>query len=112
VPFEALSYVFGRDPMFWYRAWLAFGRVELVGTTVKDVTHIPEHLVADEKFTWLNGKEHDYNFHPYGSHLRRDQLTRLSPFADLNGFQYHPNWLHNFLLASSMGGLPTHHKFR
>jgi hypothetical protein len=29
----------------------------------------------------------------------------VSPCADLNGFQYHPNWLHNLLIASSMGGL-------
>jgi hypothetical protein len=46
-----------------------------------------------------------WNFHPYGSRLRHDQPSRSSPFADLNGFQYHPNWLHNFLIASSMGGL-------
>ncbi len=45
------------------------------------------------------------NFHPYGSRLRRDQPLRVSPFHDLNGFQYHPNWLHNLLIASSMGGL-------
>ena len=25
LPFEALAYVFGRDAMYWYRAWLAFG---------------------------------------------------------------------------------------
>jgi hypothetical protein len=46
-----------------------------------------------------------WNFHPYGPRLRHDQPTRSSPFADLNGFLYHPNWLHNLLLASSMGGL-------
>ena len=46
-----------------------------------------------------------WNFHPYGSRLRRDQPLRVSPFHDLNGFQYHPNWLHNLLIASSMGGL-------
>ena len=46
-----------------------------------------------------------WNFHPYGSRLRHDQPSRSSPFADLNGFHYHPNWLHNFLIASSMGGL-------
>jgi hypothetical protein len=45
------------------------------------------------------------NFHPYGARLRRDQPLRVSPFHDLNGFQYHPNWLHNLLIASSMGGL-------
>lgn len=46
-----------------------------------------------------------WNFHPYGSRLRRDQPWRVSPFHDLNGLQYHPNWLHNLLIASSMGGL-------
>jgi hypothetical protein len=46
-----------------------------------------------------------WNFHPYGSRRRRDQPLRVSPFHDLNGFQYHPNWLHNLLIASSMGGL-------
>ena len=25
VPFDALAYVFGRDAMFWYRAWLPLG---------------------------------------------------------------------------------------
>jgi hypothetical protein len=27
-----------------------------------------------------------------------------SPFTELNGFSYHSNWLHNLLIASSMGG--------
>jgi len=46
-----------------------------------------------------------WNFHPYSARLRRNDAARASPFCDLNGFQYHPNWLHNFLIASSMGGL-------
>jgi hypothetical protein len=46
-----------------------------------------------------------WHFHPYGAHLRRDQPSRVSPFHDLNGFRYHPNWLHTLLIASSMGGL-------
>jgi hypothetical protein len=46
-----------------------------------------------------------WNFHPYGARLQRDQPSRRSPFHDLNGLQYHPNWLHNLLIASSMGGL-------
>ena len=45
-----------------------------------------------------------WNFHPYGVRSRRDDPTRRSPFHDLNGFEYHPNWLHNLLIASSMGG--------
>jgi hypothetical protein len=46
-----------------------------------------------------------WHFPPYGVRLRRDQPSRVSPFHDLNGFQYQPNWLHNLLIASSMGGL-------
>lgn len=46
-----------------------------------------------------------WNFHPYSERLRRQDETRRSPFCDLNGFQYHGNWLHNFLIASSMGGI-------
>jgi hypothetical protein len=296
VPFAALAYVFGRNAMFWYRAWLTLGRPSLVGTTVKHAEHLPLDLVADEKVTWVGGHEvsvpttvgggcvlgvtvvetadsegleagygefaddaghrfpgyqprsvctdgwkatrqawrrlfpkitlvlcflhsilkirdrctgalrqqvldkawHVYeattkrqlaqrtrrlaqwalarlagplaeavlklcrrradftpafdcpsaartsnavdrllnhldrvlyamrychrtlpsarlavrawamqwNFHPYGPRLRRHQPSRSSPFHDLNGFQYHANWLHNFLIASSMGGLP------
>jgi hypothetical protein len=45
-----------------------------------------------------------WNFHPYGARSRRADPTRRSPFHDLNGFEYHPNWLHNLLIASSMGG--------
>jgi hypothetical protein len=46
-----------------------------------------------------------WHVHPYGARLRRDQPSRVSPFHDLNGLQYHSNWLHNLLMASSMGGL-------
>jgi hypothetical protein len=45
-----------------------------------------------------------WNFHPYGARCRRDDETLRAPFHDLNGFAYHPNWLHNLLIASSMGG--------
>ena len=45
-----------------------------------------------------------WNFHPYGARLRRDQPSRVSPFHDLNGFHI-TSWLHNLLIASSMGGL-------
>ena len=48
-PFDALAYVFGRDAMFWYRAWPAFGRPSLVGTTVKEPQTLPRALVADER---------------------------------------------------------------
>ncbi len=57
VPFDALASVFGRDAMCWYRAWLAFGRPSLLGTTVKDPQQVPTDLVADEKVTWVAGQE-------------------------------------------------------
>ncbi len=53
VPFDALAYVFGRNAMYWYRAYLSLGRASIVGTTIKDAQKLPEHLVADEKHTWL-----------------------------------------------------------
>lgn len=55
VPFDALAYLFGRDAMFWYRAEVALGRPSLVGTTIKCPEKLPEHLLADEKHTWLEG---------------------------------------------------------
>ncbi len=57
VPFEELAYQFGRDKMVYYRAWVSLGRSSLVGTTIKDEKKLPEHLVADEKHTWLNGQK-------------------------------------------------------
>jgi hypothetical protein len=57
VPFAALAYVFGHSPSFWQRAWLSFGRPSLLGTTVKDPSRLPAHLVADEKVTWQDGAE-------------------------------------------------------
>ncbi|MCB1194186.1 MAG: hypothetical protein KDK90_27365 [Leptospiraceae bacterium] len=44
-----------------------------------------------------------WNFHPYSSRLTY-KGNRISPFEDLNGFVYHENWLHNMLVASSLGG--------
>ncbi|MDL1986221.1 MAG: hypothetical protein LWX08_00960 [Deltaproteobacteria bacterium] len=51
VPFWALSYVFGKDAMYWYRLEQSLGRNSIVGTTIKDVVCLPEHLSADEKHT-------------------------------------------------------------
>ncbi len=51
VPFEAIAYVFGRNAMYWYRAYCSLSRASLVGTTVKNSDKLPEHLLADEKHT-------------------------------------------------------------
>ncbi len=55
VPFWALSYVFGKNPMYWYRIETSFGRNSLVGTTIRNPEDLPEHLVADEKHTKILG---------------------------------------------------------
>lgn len=53
VPYWAVSYVFGKNPMYWYRIEQSLGRNSIVGTTVRNAENIPEHLGADEKHTWI-----------------------------------------------------------
>lgn len=57
VPFEALAYGFGRDAMFWYRAYVSVGRHSIVGTTIKEAGKLPKDVLADEKHTRLQGKK-------------------------------------------------------
>lgn len=56
VPYEAISHVLGRKPMYWYNATQALGRASIVGSTVKDPANMPQDLVADEKHSWLLGR--------------------------------------------------------
>ncbi len=56
VPMEALAYVFGRDPSYWYRLHQSLGRFSIVGTTIKDSESIPVHLIVDEKHSWRLGE--------------------------------------------------------
>ena len=56
VSFEALAYVFGRDPMYWYRAYVSLGRASVVGTTIKAADSLPAHGIADEKHTRCRGR--------------------------------------------------------
>ena len=48
VPFWALTRVFGRDPMYWYRLACGLGRSSVVGATVRRA-EVPIHLLADER---------------------------------------------------------------
>ena len=58
VPFEALAYVFGRNAMFWYRAWLSFGPSQSGRDDRQAYAgQMPQDVVADEKITWLGGAE-------------------------------------------------------
>jgi hypothetical protein len=55
VPYEAVAYCFGRNPMFWYRLECRLGSNSLVGTTVRDRGQLPRDLVADEYHTTVQG---------------------------------------------------------
>jgi hypothetical protein len=57
LPFWAIAYVFGRDPMYWHRMEQSIGRNSIVGTTIKNPDDIPVHLAADEKHTKLLGEK-------------------------------------------------------
>ena len=57
IPFWALTYSFGQNPMYWYRIEQAIGRNSLVGTTIRNPKNIPEHLCADEKHSWIKGNK-------------------------------------------------------
>lgn len=57
VPYWALSYGFGRNPMYWYRQEHALGRNSLVGTTINQPETLPEHILVDEKHTTLLGEK-------------------------------------------------------
>ena len=55
VPFWGLAYVFGRNPMYWYRLENHIGRNSIVGTTIQKPEQLPKHVSADEKHTWILG---------------------------------------------------------
>lgn len=57
VPFWGLTYVFEHNDMYWYRLTQNLGRNSIIGTTIKEPDKLPEHLVADEKHTDLNGQK-------------------------------------------------------
>jgi hypothetical protein len=42
VPFWALTYVFGRDDMYWQRLVVRFGANDIVGTTIKEPQALPK----------------------------------------------------------------------
>lgn len=57
VPFWGLTYVFGKNDMYWYRMVTAFGRNSIVGTTVKKPECLPKDLLADEKHSSMKGEK-------------------------------------------------------
>lgn len=49
-----------------------------------------------------------HNFLPSCPTVIRKNPELTSPAARLNGFNYHQNWLHNLLIAASLGGYRQH----
>jgi hypothetical protein len=56
VPYWGITYLYGKNDMYWYRVENHFGRNSIVGTTVKDPKNLPQDLIADEKHSWENGE--------------------------------------------------------
>lgn len=57
VPYWALTYVFGKNDMFWFRQFCHFGSCSIVSTTVKDLEKLPKDLLADEQHIYINGEK-------------------------------------------------------
>jgi hypothetical protein len=55
-PCWAIADVFGPDARDWDRLPQGWGRVRIVGTTVKTAEHLPKDLVAEEKPRWWPGE--------------------------------------------------------
>jgi len=56
-PCWILTRIFGRNDMYWYRLLERLGRNNLVGTTVRNLDRLPEHLAGDENHTdWFGIK--------------------------------------------------------
>jgi len=57
VPFWALSYCFGHNPMWWYRLYLCLSVNSIVGTTVRESSNLPQDILADEHHIKIRGKK-------------------------------------------------------
>ncbi len=57
IPFWALSHVFGRNPMYWFRMGQSLGRNSIVSTTIKKPEDLAKHVAADEKHSRILGNK-------------------------------------------------------
>ncbi|MGB0383638.1 MAG: hypothetical protein ACPGWR_02345 [Ardenticatenaceae bacterium] len=55
VPYWALSQVFGRNDMYWYRLMKSFSCNSIVGTTIKHIDKLSKNILAYEKHSKING---------------------------------------------------------
>jgi len=51
VPFDALTYVFGRNDVYWERMELSLSRFNIVGTTIQTTCELPADIASDENHT-------------------------------------------------------------
>ena len=52
-PYHAIAATLNKDAMYWYRAELSLSRYNIVGTTVKSLANMPQHLLVDEHHSRL-----------------------------------------------------------
>lgn len=57
VPFHALSYSFGGSAHAGFRIEQSLGQNRFKGTTVRQCSNLPEHVVGDEKHTRIKGEK-------------------------------------------------------
>lgn len=57
VPIGVIATVLGRDDMYWLRLYQSIGKYSIVGTTIKSIEKLPEHLLADEEHTKVRGNK-------------------------------------------------------
>ena len=55
VPYWGLSYVFGKDPSYWYRTCISLSSNNLVGMTVRNSDKLPLDLLGDEHHVRVKG---------------------------------------------------------
>ncbi len=51
VLFDGLTYVFGRNDIYWERIVLGLGRFNIVGTIIQYKSNLPDDVASDEKHT-------------------------------------------------------------
>ena len=57
VPFWVVAHILGRNPMWWYRLFISLSLYSIVGTTIRQESNLPEHILADEHHIKIQGKK-------------------------------------------------------
>lgn len=52
-PYHAIATTLGKNAMYWYRAEVTLCQYNIVGTTIKSASKLPENILADEHHTRL-----------------------------------------------------------